>query len=76
VSLQHAQLGMRQTIVPGKRVFIPPSPEESEEACSRGKYVTGGAQQHLPRCRRMNGVGNSVGPLATVMNLDERCGSG
>src|ERR1700756_2147086 len=53
---------MRQAIVPGESVLVPPGPEESEEESSSGNDVAGAAQQHLARCRRITGEAGHLEP--------------
>src|SRR5262245_41694989 len=51
---------MRNAVVPGQRVFIPPGPEESQKHSAGGNHVAEAAQQHLARRGRFTGEARNL----------------
>src|SRR5216684_1671054 len=48
-------MGAREPVVPGKFIFVPHRPKETQKKSSSGKNVTRAAQKHLPGRRRFAG---------------------
>src|SRR5437667_4702804 len=59
-SLHRAQVGARESVVPGEFVLVPHHPKEAHEKSPSGKHVAGTAQQHLPGRGRLSGKADDL----------------